>query len=353
MLIASFIRHDRVSTGGSSLCLDCFAHSSWSASGTSSRRTTLLAQSAIAGVVRDATGAVLPGVTVEASSPALIEKVRTATTNEAGQYRVVDLRPGTYTVTFTLTGFNTVAREGILLEADFVAPVNVEMKVGSVQETITVTRRDPGRGRAVQLAPRGAQPGSARRDPDRTQFRLDGQHGAGGHHRRVRRRRVERDVDRRQPECAWVAVQRLAHADRRDGRRRDVRRRPVLLYLRQRSADAGDGGAGRRRQRGESDGRRARQPHPEDRREQVHGGIHRPVFQRAPAEQQRRPVADRPGHHHSGEAVPAVRLQLQRAAGRSRRTACGSSSRAATGPRTATWRAPSTRMAARRWTTTT
>ena len=85
-----------------------------------------LAQSAIAGVVKDATGAVLPGVTVEASSPALIEKVRSATTNEAGQYRVVDLRPGTYTVTFTLTGFSTVAREGILLEADFVAPVNAK-----------------------------------------------------------------------------------------------------------------------------------------------------------------------------------------------------------------------------------
>ena len=85
----------------------------------------------------------LPGVTVEASSPALIEKVRAATTNEAGQYRVVDLRPGTYTVTFTLTGFSTVAREGILLEADFVAPVNVEMKVGSVQETITVSGETP------------------------------------------------------------------------------------------------------------------------------------------------------------------------------------------------------------------
>ena len=94
----------------------------------------VVAQSAIAGVVKDTTGAVLPGVTVEASSPALIEKVRAATTNEAGQYRVVDLRPGTYTVTFTLTGFNTVAREGIVLEANFVAPLNVELKVGSVQE---------------------------------------------------------------------------------------------------------------------------------------------------------------------------------------------------------------------------
>ena len=72
----------------------------------------VFAQSAIAGVVRDTTGAVLPGVTVEASSPALIEKVRAATTNDAGAYRVVDLRPGVYTVTFTLAGFNTFVREG-------------------------------------------------------------------------------------------------------------------------------------------------------------------------------------------------------------------------------------------------
>jgi hypothetical protein len=102
-----------------------------------------LAQSAIAGVVKDATGAVLPGVTVEASSPALIEKVRAATTNEAGQYRIVDLRPGTYTVTFTLTGFSTVVRDGILLEANFTAPINVDMRVGAVAESITVTGETP------------------------------------------------------------------------------------------------------------------------------------------------------------------------------------------------------------------
>jgi hypothetical protein len=103
----------------------------------------VLAQSAIAGVVRDTSGAVLPGVTVEASSPALIEKVRTALTNEAGQYRVVDLRPGAYTVTFTLTGFTSVRREGIVLEANFTAPINVEMRVGSLEESITVTGETP------------------------------------------------------------------------------------------------------------------------------------------------------------------------------------------------------------------
>ena len=102
-----------------------------------------LAQSAIAGVVRDTSGAVLPGVTVEASSPALIEKVKSATSNEAGQYRIVDLRPGTYTVAFKLAGFSTVLREGIVLEANFTAPINVEMRVGTLEESITVTGESP------------------------------------------------------------------------------------------------------------------------------------------------------------------------------------------------------------------
>src|SRR5262245_57191022 len=98
-----------------------------------------LAQSAIAGVVRDTSGAVLPGVTVEASSPALIEKVKSATTNEAGQYRIVDLRPGIYSVTFKLSGFSTVVRDGIALEANFTAPINVELRIGTLEESITVT----------------------------------------------------------------------------------------------------------------------------------------------------------------------------------------------------------------------
>ena len=79
------------------------------------------AQSSITGAVRDVSGGVLPGVTVEATSPVLIEKSRTAITDGTGQYRIVDLRPGTYTVTFTLTGFSPVKREGYVLQADFVA----------------------------------------------------------------------------------------------------------------------------------------------------------------------------------------------------------------------------------------
>src|SRR5262245_57381141 len=97
----------------------------------------------IAGLVRDTSGAVLPGVTVEASSPALIEKVRSVVSDGQGQYKIVDLRPGTYTVTFTLPGFNTIKREGIELTTGFTANVSVEMPVGAVEETLTVTGASP------------------------------------------------------------------------------------------------------------------------------------------------------------------------------------------------------------------
>ncbi len=97
----------------------------------------------IAGVVRDTTGAVMPGVTVEASSPALIERVRTVTTDAQGQYKILDLRPGTYEVTFTLPGFSTVKREGIELPATFTATVNADLKVGALEETVTVSGASP------------------------------------------------------------------------------------------------------------------------------------------------------------------------------------------------------------------
>jgi hypothetical protein len=101
------------------------------------------AQSAIAGTVRDTSGAVLPGVTVEAASPVLIERVRTAVTNDQGQFTIVDLRPGTYALTFTLTGFNTFVRQGLELPTDFTATINAELRVGTLEESVTVTGESP------------------------------------------------------------------------------------------------------------------------------------------------------------------------------------------------------------------
>jgi carboxypeptidase family protein len=101
------------------------------------------AQATIAGVVRDSSGAVLPGVTVEAASDVLIEKVRSAVTDGTGRYQIVDLRAGTYTVTFMLTGFSTVKRQGIELTGVATATVNADLRVGEVQETITVTGESP------------------------------------------------------------------------------------------------------------------------------------------------------------------------------------------------------------------
>ena len=105
--------------------------------------TAAFAQASIVGTVKDASGAVLPGVTVEASSPALIEKARSVVTNGVGQYSIENLRPGTYVVTFTLPGFSTVKREGIELTGSFIATVNADLKVGGVAETVTVSGEAP------------------------------------------------------------------------------------------------------------------------------------------------------------------------------------------------------------------
>jgi len=100
--------------------------------------STALAQGIVAGQVTDSTGSVLPGVTVEASSPVLIEGARTSVTDGQGRYQIPDLRPGTYRVTYALPGFRSVVREGIELRAGFTATVNIQLSVGAVEETITV-----------------------------------------------------------------------------------------------------------------------------------------------------------------------------------------------------------------------
>ncbi|MGE0447318.1 MAG: carboxypeptidase-like regulatory domain-containing protein, partial [Vicinamibacterales bacterium] len=97
----------------------------------------------IAGTARDTTGAVLPGVTVEVARPALIEKIRTAVTDGQGRFNVTDLRPGIYSVTFTLVGFSTFKREGIEISAGFTGTANAEMKVGGLEETVTVSGASP------------------------------------------------------------------------------------------------------------------------------------------------------------------------------------------------------------------
>jgi hypothetical protein len=104
---------------------------------------TVAAQSAIAGQVTDNTGAVLPGVTVEAASPVLIEKIRSVVTDGQGRYTIVDLRPGTYRVSFSLPGFRTAVREQLELPSDFTATVNVQLAVGALEESLTVTAESP------------------------------------------------------------------------------------------------------------------------------------------------------------------------------------------------------------------
>src|SRR5437763_7211557 len=105
--------------------------------------TLALAQGQIVGQVKDESGAILPGVTVEASSPALIEKVKSGVTDDQGRYRIVDLRPGTYKLTFQLTGFSTLTRDGLPLSADQTLNINADMKVGSLEETVTVSGQAP------------------------------------------------------------------------------------------------------------------------------------------------------------------------------------------------------------------
>jgi hypothetical protein len=105
--------------------------------------TRVHAQSAIVGVVKDTSDALLPGVTVEVASPALIEKIKSVVTDDHGLYRIVDLRPGVYSVTFTLGGFKTVKREGLELPTDFTATVDATLTVGALEESITVSGASP------------------------------------------------------------------------------------------------------------------------------------------------------------------------------------------------------------------
>lgn len=106
-------------------------------------RAATAQDAAITGVVTDASGAVLPGVTVEASSGALTEKVRTAVTDNTGQYRIVSLPPGSYAITFALSGFSTIKREAVQLSGAITATINAELRIGALEETVTVSGESP------------------------------------------------------------------------------------------------------------------------------------------------------------------------------------------------------------------
>jgi hypothetical protein len=101
------------------------------------------AQATLAGVVKDSSGGVLPGVTVETASPALIERVRTAVTDGTGQYQIVDLRPGTYSITFSLSGFRSVKREGVEVSGAGVITIDADLSLGGLNETLTVQGATP------------------------------------------------------------------------------------------------------------------------------------------------------------------------------------------------------------------
>jgi protocatechuate 3,4-dioxygenase beta subunit len=131
------------------------------------------AQSTIAGVVKDTSGAVLPGATVEAASPVLIEKTRSVVTDSDGRYSIVSLRPGTYEVTFTLPGFSTFKRDGIIVPADTTVPVNAEMRVGADRGDGDGIRRVAGRRRPEHVASADHDARPHGRDPQRAQHPVD------------------------------------------------------------------------------------------------------------------------------------------------------------------------------------
>ena len=150
--------------------------------------TLAFAQATITGVVKDASGAVLPGVTIETSSPVLIEKTRTAVTDGTGQYRIVDLRPGTYDGDFTLPGFSTVKREGIELTGTFVATVNADLKVGGPRGDDHRDWRDADRRRAERstaddVDQRAADHGADRAIVGGDRGAVPGDHDSGRHER--------------------------------------------------------------------------------------------------------------------------------------------------------------------------
>ena len=250
------------------------------------------AQAAITGVVRDTSGAVLPGVTVEAASPVLIERTRSVVSDDTGQYRIVDLRPGTYAVTFTLPGFNTVKREGI--ELSWRLRRHGQRRVASrrARRNRHSHWRIADRGRPEHARAEHRGQGSARGDSVVARRHRDSVAGAG-HEQQRRRRRHHRRKRRDGRLHPWRPRLRFADAPRRHQHR--VGRRQLECRRFERGGLAGDS-ADRIRRTGRSrNGRRDAQHHPARRREPVQRHRVRVRRQRRHAGQQlhRRPQSGR------------------------------------------------------------
>ena len=268
------------------------------------------AQASIAGVVRDTSGAVLPGVTVEASSPALIEKTRSVVTDGSGQYKIEQLRPGPYTVTFTLTGFNTVKREGIELAGSFAATVSVDMRVGRGGGNDHGDRRSAARGRPERDQAAGARAGGPDGAADRPHAIHRGD--ADPRHEPVqpgRRRHQHHQHHRRLDDHPRQQRERSARDDRRRVDRQRRGRRPgeqLPAQLRQRAGDRGRLFVGHRRS---GDRRRAHQHDSARRRQHVQGLVLRHRRQRQVPGQQLHPGSDRPRPAHAEFDQDGVRRQ--------------------------------------------
>ena len=278
----------------------------------------LFAQASLAGVVKDTSGAVLPGVTVEAASPALIEKTRSAVTDGTGRYRIENLRPGMYTVTFTLVGFSTAKREGVELTGLGTTTVSIDLRVGAVEETVTVSGETPvvdvqNAARQVVLSERHPQ-----LDPDRGHLQRARRARAGPLRRPAGRQhgpvqlvhvqRARRDPLRRPRQLRGAPAARRAEHRRAAGRRHQL---PDRYPERAGSGlhDVGQHGRGGIRRAGD-------EHHPADRR-QYHVGqrLRQLGQQRAAGQQLHRRVEGR-GPGRAQPADQAVRLQR-----RGRRTA--------------------------------
>ena len=222
------------------------------------------AQGSITGAVKDPSGAVLPGVTVEAASPALIEQTRTAVTDSNGNYRIVDLPPGTYSVTFTLTGFKTVRREGIVIQGVFNATVSPLLEVGALEETITVTGSP-----TVDVSNNTAQ-FVVDRDILDVDPNADSQHADA---RAPAARHRGHDIRARPIQHERPRVEHGRHRDRhrRHARQQPVRQRPVQRLLHERCGHRGSHLHDRRRVGGNAERRPAHQQHAERRRQQFSG----------------------------------------------------------------------------------